>query len=117
VNYQFVFEKDETVNLPFRYQTLNPDETRTPIDLTGKRLVIRFVARGIAEPMLVLDSDEGPNAHGAELEITDADDGRFVVIVTVEQIAEFSPCFGEWKLILYDAGQPNTLVEGKFSVK
>lgn len=70
----------------------NPD--RTPIDLTGKGIIIEF--KDVFGTTLRLSSEDSPTALGSYVEITDAVNGEFKLVVTDEETltAELGP--GRW---------------------
>jgi len=116
-SYKFVFEPGNTIDLPMRYQTVNADGTRTPIDLDGKRFTVTFLARGATDPMLVLDTDEPANDYGSVAQIINADAGRWRILVPDAQVAVLPKVFGRWTIHFFDGGVPRELAEGPFSVK
>ena len=102
MSYKFLFQSDSEFYLPFKYQTVNEDGTRTPIDLTGKRIVIEFTPRAAAEPILTLDSDEGATANGSAIVIVDAVGGEFEITITEAEIEAMIPAtFGRAEMRLY----------------
>ncbi len=116
--YRFVFQRGTTTRVPFQFQTVNPDKTRTPINLSGKRVSIVFRVRG-AEDLLALDSSQTANQFGAKIEITNAAEGRFQVFVPTAQIERFAVgAFGEYELLLHDSnGDSQLLAEGSYGVR
>ena len=117
-NYKFIFETGTTVRVPFRFQTRDADGVKTPIDIDGKRFVVTFTARGVEAPILVLDSDEPANDQGSKCEITTADEGRWLVLITAAEIAAMDKCFGIWEVKMFEAdGEGRELWEGPFSRK
>ena len=116
-NFKFDFERNSSVRVPFRWQTVNPDGTRTAINLTGKRVSISFRVRGAAADMLQLDSSVAANKFGAKLEITSHIGGQFQIVVPTAQIGDFPSGYGEYVLRFHDGGESRILAEGIFSVK
>ena len=117
MSYTFVFTAGLSVQLPMQYLTKNADGTRTPINLTGKTVAVRFVVRGAASPLLALESGAAATANGSSLQVSNAVEGRFVITVTVEEIAAMTPpCFGRAYLTLEDTTGTRELADLPFSV-
>lgn len=114
-SYKFVFESGIEIYLPIWHKTVNPDGTRTPIDLRTKRIVLIFTPRN-ASPLLVLDSDEAANGYGSKIEIADNPTGFFSITVTVAEIERLPKCFGRAEMRLYQTvGGTRELMDVPFS--
>lgn len=117
--YRFIFQRGATTRVPFHYRTVNDDGSRSAINLSDKRVSIRFQVRGAAADLLFLDSSQATNSSGAKLEITNAADGKFQIVVPTAQIDKFlAGSYGEWELLLIESdGESSLLADGAFSVR
>lgn len=119
MKYKVIFTDDSTIYVPFKYQTVNANGTRTPIDLTGKRVTIEFEQRG-GVGILDLDSDDAPNEFDSAIAITDAEAGEFHLSIPVAQSIDlrerFGRIIGQYELKLHDP-EPRLLTRGPFSIR
>ena len=112
---KFSFRDGESIRIPCIFKTVNPDGTRTPINLTGKRLTLEFWERGKSVVMLALDSSQTMNLFGAKIEIIDAVGGSFEIFIPAFQIAQMPKSFGEYRLWLHEPnGDSRVLAKGLF---
>lgn len=101
-SYPLELYRGMTYSRTFQYS--NSDGT--PIDLTGKSIVVHI--RNVFPTLLVLDSDAAPTALGSEVVMVDAVDGRFRLKLTDEETltAELTTSSSEarWWIELHDGG-------------
>lgn len=115
---KFSFRNGETVRMPFTFKTVNPDNTRTPINLTGKRITLEFWERGKSVEILKLDSSQSVNLFGAKIEVINAVGGHFEVLIPALQIAQLPKVVGEYLLWLHESnGDSRVLAKGLFVKK
>jgi hypothetical protein len=105
---KFRFYRGITFRRTFHYYS----PAGVDIDLTGKTLTFYLHSRSSGEDVLVLDTDDGPNVNGSELEITDASEGRFTLSVTDEDTTALDFREGDWRITITDGAETDRLAHG-----
>jgi hypothetical protein len=82
----------------------------TPISLTGKRLYGEFRAGKdrTAQLITIIDSDDDT------IEITNAEDGEFKIVLSSEKMLLFEKGKGVWDLWVLDGAKKNLLIFGNW---
>jgi hypothetical protein len=105
---KFRFYRGITFKRTFHYYS----PSGTDIDLTGKSLTFYLRNRATGADVLTLDSDDGPNVNGSELEMTNESQGRFSLTVSDDDTSALNFREGDWRINITSGAETDKLAYG-----